>query len=138
MKPTTNSKVRALGKRELRTLFKDLRIKDGLREDEIGSDEFSYWYNKSRDGMRGNYLVCEIIDSEPAHRADDQVISRHFYCQIDIFSIQSFETKELIRFIERLENKLTEHRFEVNFSDELFESDTGLYHQILIISKIYF
>lgn len=138
MKPITNSKVRALGKKELRMVFKDLRIKDGFREDEIGSDEFSYWYNKSRDGMRDNYLVYEIIDSEPAYRADDHVISRNFYCQIDIFSIQSFETKELIRFIERLENKLTEYRFEVEFSDELFESDTRLHHQILIISKIYF
>lgn len=138
MKSITNSNVRALGKKELRMVFKDLRIKDGFREDEIGSDEFSYWYNKSRDGMCNNYLVYEIIDSEPAYRADDHVISRNFYCQIDIFSIQSFETKELIRFIERLENKLTEYRFEVEFSDELFESDTRLHHQILIISKIYF
>lgn len=138
MKQMTNSKARTFGKKELVTLFKELRIKDGLREDEINPNEFTYWYNKSREGMLGNYLIYEIIDSEPVHRADDKIISRYFYCQIDIFSILSFETKEINRFIERLENKLTEHRFEVEMTDERFESDTKLYHQVLIVSKIYF
>lgn len=136
MKSMTNSLARKRGKKEIRQVFKALRIKDGLTEDICG-DEFAYWYNKSRDGSKGNYIIYETIDSDPVHRADDVVISRDFFCQIDIFSIRSFETKQLQSLVERLENKLTEFRFEVNMEDERYEPDTGLYHLIFYVSKLY-
>jgi len=151
-----------LGKKDVRSVFKALRIKDGLGDDlaslagcgavaphpckstsgfdgsaEINADEFSYWYNKNRDGQIGNYLIYEVIDSEPTYRADDAVISRDFFCQIDVFSVQSFESKQLSDFLGRLEEKLLEKGFEVQMQSEDYEPDTRLYHQIIYISKMY-
>lgn len=136
MKPMTNSKARSIGKRQLRAVFKALRIKDALGDEEIKPDEFAYWYNKTRDGTVGNYLIYEVIDSEPTHRADDTVIGRDFFCQIDVFSTRSFESKQLSEFITKLEDKLTESGFEVNMESETYEPDTRLYHQILLIDKL--
>ena len=138
MQSMTNSRARMLGKKDVRSVFKALRIKDGLGDEEINPDEFSYWYNKSRDGKTGNYLIYEVIDSEATHRADDAVISRDFFCQIDVFSVRSFESKQLQDFILRLEEKLLEKGFEVQMQSEDYEPDTRLYHQIFYISKMYF
>ncbi len=138
MRNMTNCRARTLGKKDLKSVFKLLRIKDGIGEDEIKPDEFSYWYNKNRDGTVGNYIIYEVIDSEPSHRADDKVYGREFYAQIDVFSIRSFESKELSDFLGRLEEKLTEHLFEVEMQGEEYEQDTRLYRQTLFVSKIYF
>ncbi len=138
MKNMTNYKARMMGKKDLKAVFKALRIKDGIGDDEIKSDDFSYWYNKNRDGTIGNYLIYEIVDSEPAHRADDQVYGREFFAQIDVFSVRSFESKELSNFIQKLEEKLVEHRFEVDMQGEEYEQDTRLYRQTLFVTKIYF
>ena len=137
MKNMTNSKARTLGKKDLRAVFKALKIKDGLGDEEIGSDEFSYWYNKARDGTIGNYIIYEVIDSEPTHRADDAVVGREFFCQIDVFSVRSYESKQLSEFIEKLENKLLEKGFEVEMRGEDYEPDTRLYHQIFYVSKLF-
>lgn len=138
MRNMTNCRARILGKKDLKAVFKTLRIKDGIGDDEIKPDEFSYWYNKNRDGTIGNYIIYEVINSEPAHRADDKVFGREFYAQIDVFSIRSFEAKELSDFLGRLEEKLTEHLFEVEMQGEEYEQDTRLYRQTLFVSKIYF
>ena len=137
MKPMTNSRARALGKRDLRAVFRSLRIKDGLGDEEIGIDEFSYWYNKARDGMIGNYLIYEVIDSEPACRADDAVIGREFFAQIDVFSVRGFESKFLSDFLLKLEEKILERGFQVEMRGEEYEPDTRLYHQILYVSKLF-
>lgn len=138
MKNMTNYKARTVGKKDLKAVFKALRIKDGIGDDEIKPDDFTYWYNKNRDGTIGNYLIYEVVDSEPAHRADDQVYGREFFAQIDVFSIRSFESKELSNFIQKLEDKLVEHRFEVDMQGEEYEQDTRLYRQTLFVTKIYF
>jgi len=142
MKPMTNSRARMLGKKELRKAFRELRIKDGLGDEEIADDEFSYWYNKSRDGVSstptGNYIIYEVIDSEPTHRADDCVIGRDFFAQIDVFSTRSYESSQLSSFIGRLEEKLLEKGFEVEMRGEDYEPDTRLYRQIFYVSKLYF
>lgn len=138
MKNMTNYKARTVGKKDLKAVFKALRIKDGIGDEEIKPDDFTYWYNKNRDGTIGNYLIYEVVNSEPAHRADDQVYGREFFAQIDVFSIRSFESKELSNFIQKLEDKLVEHRFEVDMQGEEYEQDTRLYRQTLFVTKIYF
>jgi hypothetical protein len=136
MKHITNSRVRETGKRELRRIFKELRFRDGLTE-MADTDEFCYWYNKARDGRIGNYIVYEIIDSDAVHRADDAVISRDFFCQIDVFSTRGFETKQLTETLSGLEERLIKNGFEATFKDEEYEPDTRLYHQIIFVSKLY-
>ena len=138
MKPMTNSWARALGKRDLRAVFRALKIKDGLGDEGIGADEFSFWYNKARDSQVGNYLIYEVIDSEPTHRADDAVIGREFFAQIDVFSVRGFESSFLADFLSRLEEQLLNRGFEVEMRGEDYESDTRLYHQIFYVSKLYF
>ena len=138
MKSITNHRVRSLGKKEIMAVFKSLKIKDGIGDQDINTNEFSYWYNKARDGMIGNYIIYEVVSSEPMYRADNIVIGRDFFCQVDIFSINSFESKKLKEMIRKLEEKLLERSFEIEFAEENYEPDTKLYHQIMYISKLYF
>ena len=138
MKAMTNSRARALGKKTLRAAFKALKIKDGLGDEGIGADGFSFWYNKARDGQVGNYLIYEVINSEPTHRADDAVIGREFFAQIDVFSVRGFETSFLLDFLSRLEEQLLNRGFEVEMRGEDYEPDTRLYRQIFYVSKLYF
>ena len=133
----TNSKAREKGKKVLIEVFKSLNFADGLAED-IPDNKFVFYYNKVRNGQIGNYIIFETIDSADVCRADDAVIAREFFCQIDIFSVNSFESKKLKNTILSLEEKLGERLFGVDMKEDTFESDTKLYHLILIVSKVYF
>lgn len=137
MKNMTNFRARTLCKKEIVSVFKALRIKDGIGENTDKSSDLTYWYNKARDGMIGNYIIYEIVSSDPLYRADNAIIGRDVFCQIDVFSVQSYESKALKELMERLEEKLIEKNFEVEMREESFEPDTRLYHQVLYISKLY-
>ena len=141
MKNITNSKARAAGKRDLRRVFKECRFLDAFTLGEGGEpvpDSFIYYYNKARDGQVGNYVVYEVVASDAARRADDVVIGREFFAQVDIFSVKSFESKLLQDTLSKLEEKLTAAGFEVDAQGEDYEPDTRLYHQAYFVSKIYF
>ena len=133
----TNSKAREKGKKELVEVFNALGFADGIAEN-IPNDKFAYYYNKARNGQIGNYIIFETIDSADVCRADDAVIAREFFCQIDIFSVNSFESKKLKETIISLEEKLDEKLFGVDMKEDTFEPETKLYHLILIVSKAYF
>jgi hypothetical protein len=135
-----NSKVRASGKRELRRVFRDCKFNDALTLGEQSApapDDFIYYYNKARDGKVGNYIVYEVIASDSTRRADDVVITREFFAQVDVFSVKSFESKLLADTLTKLEEKLTAAGFEIDMRDEAYEPDTRLYHQALFVSKLY-
>ena len=142
MQNISNSQARTRGKRELRAVFKALRYKDGLTIEQEGvqvkTDDFVYYYNKARDGQIGNYIVYEVVASDPTQRADDKVIGREFYAHVDVFSTSSFESKLLAETLAKLEEKLTEGDFEVDAQSEDYEPDTRLYHQVYYITKQYF
>jgi hypothetical protein len=136
MKNTTNTNARAECRRDLRRAFKDAKIFDGLG-DEIPDGAFTYWYNKSRDGTIGDYVIYEITDSDPNARADDAVFLRAITMSIDVFSTSSFESKKLSDTLERLENALNKHGFGVNQTYEDYEPDTKLYHAVFRAVKIF-
>jgi hypothetical protein len=140
MKNITNHKARQAGKRDLVRVFRDCRYKDGLTigtEDTAAPDDFIYYCNKARDGQVGNYVVYEVIASDAARRADDAVIGREFFAQVDVFSVRSFESKPLQETLNKLEEKLTAAGFEVEAGGENYEPDTRLYHQVYYVSKMY-
>jgi len=118
-------------------VFKALRIKDGLGDEKLLPNEFSYWYNKARDGQIGNYIIYEVINSDAVHRADNKVFGREFFAQVDVFSVKSFESKLLLETLSVLEEKLTAAGFEVEAQSEAYEPDTRLYHQAYFVSKLY-
>lgn len=141
MKNILSSNVRKRAKQEIKKVFKDCRFKDALTMKELDintPDDFVYYYNKSRDGEVGNYIIYEIISSDAIRRADNVVIEREVFLQVDIFSLKSFESKLLQETISKLEEKLVTAGFEVEVRDEAFESGTKLYHQIFFVSKLYF
>ena len=142
MRNIQSSSVRKRGKAELRAVFKALRFVDGLtvgtEADTPKDGEFVYYYNKARDGQIGNYIIYEVIASDPTRRADDKVIGREFFAQVDVFSTSSFESKLLTETLAKLEERLTERGFEVDAKGEDYEPDTRLYHQIYYVSKQYF
>jgi len=132
----TNAKVRQIGKKELMEIFRLCRIKDGLMEKEI-TEKWTYWYNLERTGKRGNYIIYEVIDSPVLHRADDKAFTREFFCQIDVFSVDSFETEKLQTLVGNLEEILAKNGFEVDFKTENYENDTRLFHLPIYVSKLY-
>ena len=141
MKNVTNTKARERGKRELRRVFRECKFKDALTLDEGDKptpDDFIYYYNKARDGQVGNYVIYEIIASDPTRRADDVVIGREFYAQVDVFSIKSFESKLMQDTLAKLEENLTAAGFEIDMRGEDYEPNTRLYHQALFVSKHFY
>jgi hypothetical protein len=141
MKNILNSDVRKRGKQDLKKVFKECRFKDGLALNEGGKpapDDFVYYYNKSRDGEMGNYIIYEVISTDAIRRADDAVIGREVFAQIDVFSLKSFESKALQMTLTKLEEQLTVAGFEVEAREEAYEPDTRLYHQVFFVSKLYF
>jgi len=141
MKNILSSNARKRAKQEIRKVFKDCRFKDALTMKELDKntpDDFVYYYNKSRDGEVGNYIIYEIISSDAIHRADNVVIGREVFLQVDIFSLKSFESKLLQETISKLEEKFVAAGFEVESMEEAFEPETKLYHQIFFVSKLYF
>jgi hypothetical protein len=129
-----------MGRKDLRRVFRECKFKDALTLDESDSptpDDFIYYYNKARDGTVGNYVVYEVISSEAIHRADDAVIGREFFAQVDVFSVKSFESKLLTETLAHLEEKLTAAGFEVEAESEDYEPDTRLFHQAIFASKMY-
>jgi hypothetical protein len=136
----TNSKARTAGKKDLRRVFRECKFKDALTLDEgdkSAPDDFIFYYNKARDGTVGNYVVYEVISTDALHRADDAVIGREFFAQVDVFSVKSFESKLLAETLNKLEEKLTAAGFEVDAESEDYEPDTRLYHQVIFVSKMY-
>jgi len=141
MRNIPNSKTRERGKKDLRRVFRDCKFRDALtlnEQDAPAPDDFIYYYNKARDGQVGNYIIYETIASDPTRRADDVVIGREFYAQVDVFSVKSFESKLMQDTLAKLEEKLTAAGFEIDMRDEDYEPDTRLYHQALFVSKLYF
>ena len=141
MRNMQNSAARERGKRDLRRVFRDCKFKDALtlgEQDAPMPDDFIYYYNKARDGQVGNYVVYETIASDPTRRADDVIIGREFYAQVDVFSVKSFESKFMRDTLAKLEEKLTAAGFEIDMRGEDYEPDTRLYHQALFVSKLYF
>jgi len=140
MKNLTNSGVRAKGKKQLARIFKDCRFIDALMIEQIAHspDDFIFYYNKARDGTVGNYIIYEVISSEAAYRSDDRVMGRGFFSQVDVFSVNSFESKVMRDTLEKIETKLTAAGFEVEAGSEDYESDTRLYHQVLYVNKLFF
>ena len=80
----------------------------------------------------------QSASTDSARRADDVVIGREYYAQMDVFSVKSFESKFLQDALARLEGALTAAGFEVDAHGEDYEPDTRLYHQIYYVSKLYF
>ena len=140
MKGITNTRARVSGKRDLRRVFRDCKFKDALTlgEDAATADDFIYYYNKARDGQVGNYIVYEVISTDANTRADDSIIWREFFAQVDVFSVKSFESKSLQDTLAKLEEKLTAAGFEITIDGEDYEPDTRLYHQVIYAAKPYF
>jgi len=138
MPNTTNHKARKLGKRDLQRVFRLCGFKDGLGEEPANQGEFTYWSNKARDGLIGDYITFEPIASEPLTHADNGAFGRIYEAQLDIFSTASFDSKRFTDALEKLESQLLANGFEIEAWGEDYEPETRLYHQIFIVRKAYF
>ena len=69
--------------------------------------------------------------------ADNDDFLREVMVAIDVFSKKSFDSKENFDLLEKLEDVFKDNGFEVEFADEIFESETSLFHYPLTLYKIY-
>ena len=69
--------------------------------------------------------------------ADNDDFIREVMVAIDVFSKRSFDSKENLDLLEKIEDVFKDNGFEVEFADEIFESETSLFHYPLTLYKIY-
>ena len=56
---------------------------------------------------------------------------------IDVFSKRSFDSKDNLDLLEKIEDTFKDNGFEVEFADEIYENETSLFHYPLTLYKIY-
>ena len=84
-----------------------------------------------------NYVSYYFPLFEAKYGADNDDFIREVMVAIDVFSKKSFDSKENLDLLEKLEDVFKDNGFEVEFADEIFESETSLFHYPLTLYKIY-
>lgn len=99
-----------------------------------------FWHGVLRNEnarQKPNYVTYTIPSSDILVKADDDAFLREVIIALDIFSKHSFDTKQNQELLEALETQLDIMGFEVEFSDEIFEQDTKLFHYPITLYKFY-
>jgi hypothetical protein len=86
---------------------------------------------------KDNYVTWYIPASGIAKRADDGAFLREVTIAIDVFSKRSFDSEQNFKMLEKLETEFTKDGYEVEFGEELYESDSGLFHYSITLYKLY-
>ena len=139
----TNLQARAKARADVKDALKAAGLLDGitLQAQQLHNETRPcFWRGVVRDDVarqKDQYVTWHIPSSDTHTRADNDAFLREIMVAIDVFSKRSFESEMNHKLLERLENAFSQAGFEVEFSDELFENDTKLYHYPLTIFKIY-
>jgi len=139
----TNIEARKRARGEIKDALKAAGLLDGisLQAAQLQNETRPcFWRGVVRDAVarqKDIYVTWHIPSSSAAERADDKTFLREITIAIDVFSKRSFESEANHKMLERLETAFDAAGFEVEFSDEIFESDTQLFHYPLTLYKLY-
>ena len=136
-------KARKICRNEIITLLKSIDMVEGisLNDAELEKETKTlFWHGvvrnpKARNKL--NYISYYFPSFEAKYGADNDDFIREVMVAIDIFSKKSFDSKENLDLLEKLEDVFKDNGFEVEFADEIFESETSLFHYPLTLYKIY-
>jgi len=139
----TNIIARKLAREDIRAALRAAGLLDGisLTAQQLHNEARPcFWRGVVKDPVarqKDIYVTWYIPSSSAAARADDKTFLREITIAVDVFSKRSFESEANHKMLERLETAFDAAGFEVEFSDELYESDTQLYHYPLTLYKLY-
>lgn len=136
-------KARKVCRNEIITLLKSIDMVEGisLNDAELEKETKTlFWHGvvrnpKARNKL--NYISYYFPSFEAKYGADNDDFIREVMVAIDVFSKKSFDSKENLDLLEKLEDVFKDNGFEVEFADEIFESETSLFHYPLTLYKIY-
>lgn len=136
-------KARKICRNEIISLLKSIDLEEGiaLNDAEIErTNKTLFWHGVVRNSKARNkttYVSYYFPSFENKINADNDDFLREVMVAIDVFSKKSFDSKENFDLLEKLEDVFKDNGFEVEFADEIFESETSLFHYPLTLYKIY-
>lgn len=136
-------KARKVCRNEVISLLKSIELEEGiaLNDAEIErTNKTLFWHGVVRNSKARNkttYVSYYFPSFENKINADNDDFLREVMVAIDVFSKKSFDSKENFDLLEKLEDVFKDNGFEVEFADEIFESETSLFHYPLTLYKIY-
>jgi len=128
---------------EVINILKGLGLVEGieLNDEQIqSSTAILFWHGVVRNQIARNkstYLSYYFTHYDNKYGADNDDFLREVMVAIDIFSKKSFDSKDNLDLLENIENAFKDGGFEVEFADEIYESETSLFHYPLTIYKLY-
>lgn len=99
-----------------------------------------FWHGVLRNPKARNkttYVSYYFPSFESKISADNDDFLREVMVAIDVFSKRSFDSKDNLDLLEKIEDVFKDNGFEVEFAEEIFESETSLFHYPLTLYKIY-
>jgi len=116
-------------------------LKDGVTlsaEELRKTNDITFW----RTGAIGagmdkpTYVIYSLAGTNAAVRGDDKTLMRENAVALDVFSKNSFETRQNAGLLESIENALAIAGFEIVFEAEQYETVTALYHLPITAFKL--
>lgn len=136
-------KARKICRNEIITLLKSIGMVEGISLNDAEIDKTTktlFWHGVVRNPKarnKPNYISYYFPAFEGKYGADNDDFIKEIMVAIDVFSKKSFDSKENMDLLEKLEDVFKDNGFEVEFADEIFESETSLFHYPLTLYKIY-
>jgi hypothetical protein len=139
----TNIEARKQARAEVRECFTTAGFVDGISLTAPALDKETkpcFWHGVVRCQMakdKNRDATYYLPSSLASIRADNKAYLREVTVAVDVFSKQSFDAKYNMDILSTLENTFTTQGFEVEFADEIYEEETGLFHYPLTLYKNY-
>ena len=136
-------KSRKICRAEIIQLLKSIDLVEGITLSDAQIDKETktmFWHGVVRNPKARNkttYVSYYFPGLESKIGADNDDFIREVMVAIDIFSKRSFDSIDNLDLLEKLEDIFKDNGFEVEFADEIFESETSLFHYPLTLYKIY-
>jgi len=139
----TNTEARRQARIGIIDTLKKAGLREGIslsNEQLLDTRDTTFWHGVVRNETvraKDNYLTWNIPGSSAGVRADNIAFLREVTIAIDVFSKRSFDSEQNHKLLEKLENQFTKDGYEIEFADEIFETETSLFHYPITIFKLY-
>lgn len=136
-------KARKICRKEIIQLLTSIGMVEGISLNDAEIEKTTktlFWHGVVRNSKARNkmaYLSYYFPAFEAKYSADNDDFIREVMVAIDVFSKKSFDSKENMDLLEKIEDVFKDNGFDVEFADEIFESETSLFHYPLTLYKIY-
>lgn len=136
-----NTLARKTASTELKKIFEECNLLSGISLTATkleSTTKVLYWrtaITNQKAFEKETYVIYTITSSDISTIADNKVKTREVIIALDIYTIKDLNTREIVKLISDLEDKLVEFNWEVTYEEELYDNDNKLHHIPLTISK---